>query len=388
RTLVVAQIALSQPLLVLLGVMLSLVMLDYQPMAPDVSQRVISVGFRPLTQTGAPGQRREAVDSLRSRIASLPEVTGVVPEAAAFSIRDIIATDRVAGARSGSTPTTVRVEGAAPGWFALLDVPILLGRDVSLEDTVATDYPIVIGSDLARTLWGDANPLGRTLASPASPGTGQDSIALRVIGVFDVSRNTTRGNDVRRVYTARERQWRRDRILVRTRGGGEAFVPTLRTFIRDRAPGLPVTSMLTIAQMDAEARLVTLKVAALVGSGGATTLLLASLGLYGVISLAVRQRRREIGIRIAVGAKPMRVARMFLASGVRTGVLALLIGLPLSIAGLRVGLSTGFIIAPEMNVWLVGIVIAAILLLVAAAATWLPARRAATIDPAVVLRVD
>lgn len=388
RTLVVAQIALSQPLLVLLAVMISLVIADYQPMSADVSQRVVSVGFRPLTQTGAPGQRREAVDSLMPRIASLPEVTGVVPEAAAFTVRNIVAIDRTSGARPDSTPTSVHVEGAAPGWFALLDVPILLGRDVSLEDTSATDYPVVIGSDLARTLWGGANPLGRTLASPVSSGTAQDSISLKVIGVYDASRNTTRGNGVRRVYTARDKHWRRDHILVRTRGGGEAFLPTLQTFIRDRAPGLPVTWMQTIAQLDEEERLMTLKIAAFAGSGGALALLLASLGLYGVVSLAVNQRRREIGIRIAVGAKPMRVARMFLASGVRAGTLALAIGLPLSMAGLRVAQSQRIIIAPDVNVWLIGGVIAVVLLLVAAAATWLPARRAAMIDPAVVLRVD
>jgi hypothetical protein len=57
----------------------------------------------------------------------------------------------------------VHVERAAPGWFRLVDVPVILGRDVSLADTAAVDYPVVIGSDLARALWGVANPVGRTL---------------------------------------------------------------------------------------------------------------------------------------------------------------------------------------------------------------------------------
>jgi ABC-type antimicrobial peptide transport system permease subunit len=126
----------------------------------------------------------------------------------------------------------------------------------------------------------------------------------------------------------------------------------------------------------------------LAGAGGVLALLLASLGLYGVVSLAVQQRTREIGIRIAVGAAPTQVARMFLMSGVRVSMVAMLIGLPLSIAALRVGLSQGIILAPPLNVWAIGIAIAVTLVAVASAATWVPARRAARVDPSTTLRVE
>ena len=79
---------------------------------------------------------------------------------------------------------------------------------------------------------------------------------------------------------------------------------------------------------------------------------------------------------------------MFVGSGLRIGVIALLIGLPLSIAGMRVLLAQGFVIGPEVNVWLIGLGIASILLGVAATATWIPARRAARVDPATTLRID
>jgi ABC-type antimicrobial peptide transport system permease subunit len=146
--------------------------------------------------------------------------------------------------------------------------------------------------------------------------------------------------------------------------------------------------MRTLAHADEEERRDTLIVSALLGAGGALALLLASLGLYGVIALAVRQRTREIGIRIALGAKPMRVARMFLASGVRLGVLALVIGLPLSMAMLKLMLSQAELLAPKVNEWVVGAGVAVALLAVAAAATWLPARRAALVDPASTLRIE
>ncbi len=391
RGFVVAQIALSQPLLVLLGTMLSLAIAEYKPLSPEMSSRVIAAEFRPLTRTGAPGQRGEAVDSLVPHIAAQPEVLGAVSDVTAFAIRSVFsnAVDTI--------PSIVHMEGTAPGWFSLVDVPIVLGRDVALADTAATDYPVVIGSDLARTLWGDANPVGRTLASPALPGLNDDSISMTVIGVYDATRRlpgmtwnggAATGDAPTRVYTAHGTQWRHDRILVRTRGPAAPYLTELQRFVRAQAPSMPVTSVRTLAQADAEEYEETLRMSAAVGAGGALALLLASLGLYGVVSLAVRQRTREIGIRIAVGAEPMRVAGMFLASGVRVSLIALALGLPLSVAALKIGLSRGLVIAPNVNPYLIGLVIAPVLLAVASAATWIPARRAARVDPAKTLRVE
>lgn len=399
RTFVAVQIVLSQPLLVFLGTMLSLVIADYRPLTPEMSRHVISVTLRPLARTGAPTQRAEAVDQLIPRIAERPEVLAAVPESDAFEIRGIAARDRRApNVKPDSAPTIVHIEAAAPGWFSVVEVPIILGRDVSFSDTAATDHPVVIGSDFARTMWGNANPIGHTMASPPLAALGQrDSITMTVVGVYDATRRlpgmtwggaTAVTNAPARVYTARGQRWRHDRILVRTRGPAEPFLPELQRFIRAAAPALPVSSMETLAQIDARQFRDTLKMSMLAGAGGVLALLLASLGLYGVVSLAVQQRTREIGIRIAVGARPERVAGMFLASGVRVSAAALLIGLPLSVAALRVGMSQGIVIAPEANPLLIGGAIGMILLLVASAAAWMPARRAARVDPATTLRAE
>ena len=385
RGFVVAQIVFSQPLLVMLGVTLSMVLADYEPMRPELSRRVTTVTFRPLDQTGAPGQRREAVDSLIPRIAAHPEVAAVVPEASWFTSRGFVAPS--SDGLSGSDPavTTLTVEGVAPGWFALLDIPIVLGRDVTLADTASGEWPVVIGTNLARALWGDAHPIGRTLVSPKAD---EDSMRITVVGVYDAARATTRGNQVTRVFTARGKEWRRDALLVRTRGAADPFMSELRSLIRGEAPGLPIASMKTIAHAEEEERRFAMSVSALVGAGGALALLLASLGLYGVIALAVRQRTREIGIRIALGAKPKRVARMFLGAGVRLGGLALAIGLPVSMVGLRLLLAQAELLAPRVNEWVIGAGVALALLAVAAAATWVPARRASLVDPANTLRIE
>jgi putative ABC transport system permease protein len=89
-----------------------------------------------------------------------------------------------------------------------------------------------------------------------------------------------------------------------------------------------------------------------------------------------------------VGARPVQVARMFLTSGVRASVVALALGLPLSIVALEIGLAQGLVIAPKVNPYLIGLVIAPLLVAVAMAATWAPARRASLVDPARTLRVE
>lgn len=388
RASVAAQITLSQPLLVVLGTMVAVVIGGYRPHAPELSRHVIAVGVGPSSSTGAPDQRQDAM-SLAQYVAEHPEVVGAVPDARVFDAGWIVAL---------GTRAIVNVEAAAPGWLALVNVAIVLGRDVSLTDTAGhTSLPVVIGSDLARALWGGANPIGRTVSSPVLRGLKQDSAAMTVVGVYDAAQRLPgrtwiggagRSDVVFRVYTASGGQWRRDRMLVRTRGLAESFIPDLRQLIRDRAPALPVSSARTFARLDEEQYRERLRMSALAGTGGALALLLTVLGLYGVVSLAVQQRTREIGIRIAVGANPARVTRMFLGSGMRISIIALLLGLPLSIAGLRLVLAQGLVVGSEVNVWAIGSGIAILLLTVTLAATWVPARRASHVDPATTLRVD
>jgi putative ABC transport system permease protein len=355
------------------------------------------VEFHPLQSTGGPGQRREAVDSLVPRIAQRAEVRAAMNEALPFEARIVnVAQGDAIAAPADSMQTLVQLVGAQPGWFSLVDIPIVLGRDVSWRDTASAERPVVIGSHLARTLWGDAHPIGRRLASPPRPGTDQDSIVLTVVGVYDASHRLTdaawegeNGYSTPHLITAHAKRWREDEVLVRTHGPAEAFLPELQRYVREQAPSLAVTGMRTLAQIDDEEYAQSLRISAIFAAGGGVALLLAALGLYGVVSLAVQQRTREIGIRIAVGGRPRAVARMFLASGVKVGAVGLVFGLPLSMAALKFAKLQGAIAdAPGVNVGVIGGVIALLLLGVAAAATWLPARRAALVDPATTLRVD
>jgi predicted permease len=388
RSFVIAQIVFSQPLLVILAVLLWATVGERDPGPSAVSEYIVSARFRFPSRLESPNQSRQAVDSLVPRIAALPGVVAVTPDASAFALRNVTPVDAVASSdRTSADPISVNVEGTPPGYFALLDVPIVLGRDVSLADTLGNELRVVIGSDLARRVWGNQSPIGKKLVSGDVHSGARDSTAMVVVGVFDASKPTTRGGHTR-VYTASGKLWRSYSLLIRTRGPAQAFIPQLRTALQTTAPALPISRLETLATISARDRRVALQVIGAAATAGGLALLLASLGLYGVISLAISQRKREIGIRIAVGAMPSRVVRMFLASGVRMSAIALLLGLPVSLVALRIALSQGIVIAPGMNLWLVGSAIAAILLVVACAATWLPARRAAQVDPALTLRVE
>lgn len=400
RTLVVAQIALSQPLLVILLIVLKMVSADYQPIAPETSRAVIGATFRPNLDERQAALGPQLVEDLIPRIASRPEVHVVVPASAGIGVRGVHVPDREGRIAAGDSVPTVRtlhLEGAAPGWFGVLDVPILLGRDVMLADTASTDRPVVIGADLAQAFYGDANPLGQILYSPPLGGQGQDSIAMRVVGVYDSrvkvpgmvwAGTTSRSTIPYRIYTAHGKAWQKGRLLIRTRGPAAGYLPDLQRFVIAEAPQLPISSIQTLQQMDEQEYRVTVRVSLLAGLGGLIALTLASLGLYGVVALSVRQRTREIGIRIAVGADPMQVARMFLASGVKSAVVGLAIGLPVTLAVLQVLISQGEMRMPETLPMFIGVVIAVVLMAVAAIATWIPARRAAHVDPGQTLRAE
>jgi putative ABC transport system permease protein len=401
RRLVIAQIALSQPLLVALLIVLTMVGADYQPIAPETSREVIDASFQPNFDERQVALGPQLVENLIPRIASRPEVHAVVPAAAAVEVRGVYLPDRGGRIATGSTVPTVkelRVEGAAPGWFGVLDVPIVLGRDVMLADTASTDHPVVIGLDLAQALYGEAkNPVGQILYSHPLHGPGEDSIAMSVVGVYDsrvnvpgIQRAGARsGSDIPfRIYTAHGNAWQRDRLLIRTRGLSAGSLPDLQRFVIAEAPQLPIKSMMTLQQLDEQKYRVTVQIRLLAGFGGLIALTLASLGLYGVVVLSVRQRTREIGIRIAVGAEPMRVARMFLASGLKSALLGLAIGLPVTLAVLQVLIAQGEMRMPTTLPMFVGVVVAGVLLAVAAIASWIPARRAAQVDPGQTLRAE
>lgn len=191
------------------------------------------------------------------------------------------------------------------------------------------------------------------------------------------------------MYTAHGGRWQKDSYLIRTRGSGTAVIPAVRQLVRAAIPDIPVYRVATLEEVAQRDRHDMMLATASAAGGGLLALLLASIGLYGVVALAVRQRHREIGIRVAPGARPGQVIAMFFMSGVRLSVVGIVLGLPLSVIALYVLVSSVAGVQSD-NVMIAGaaMVVAAAVVAVASLATWVPARRAASVDPLVAIRVD
>jgi hypothetical protein len=269
---------------------------------------------------------------------------------------------------------------------------IVRGREFIESDSLASVSPIVIGSDFAARVFGTENPIGKrlvTLAWTSSRPTGE----AEVIGVVstDDAGSSDSGFGIR-IFTPMGGplavpQGTPDALLIRTAGPAAPLLPTLREIARAEAPMWPIRSMKTLAQMDREKRSEIVQATGASAIGGLITLLLASIGLYALVALAVSQRQREIGVRISCGARPAQVVQMFFRSGLRMSLVGLLIGLALSAVALKV-LESQVRMAgmPRVNMPVIASLVALAVILVASLASWIPARRAAGADPLVALR--
>lgn len=401
RGLVVAQIALAQPLVVGVVALLLLTLGEYRSFRPnEAGDHIVSLRLRSSTPaTGdqvqdAQSRRRlrTDVERLIDRLEGTPGIAAAVPNLpmnTGLEGYSVHPADRVQGGFEGS----LRMDGrtAAPGHFGVLGIPIVMGREFVPSgpgpDAAGAEIPIIIDAGLARNVWPDANPLGRRLLAPSD--SVRSARTLTVVGVVDEPAEGGAGGERHRVYLPPDydRLGSSVGMLIRTTGPARALIPEIRSVVREEVPGTTVTEASTIAELEAESRYELYTAFALLGGSGLLTLLLSAVGLYAVIAFAVGQRTREIAIRMAVGARPRRIIGVFLGDGLRLGVIGMLIGMPLSLVGLRFILAAEGVLpaAPLPSV----VAMAAIgVLCVAGAATWIPAQRAAGIDPAITLRGD
>jgi putative ABC transport system permease protein len=388
RGFIVAQIVLTQPLLVGIGMVIGIVTSNIGAGGDTpLSQRIVRVQFGTYGGAGSREQKLTRIAELMGRIAALPGVEQVVPQAAGLDVGNwrVHAADRGVGPRAEET-VRANLEGAAPGYFTFQNIRMLRGREFVAADTMGSEMAVVVENDFARGFWGAADPIGKRLEM-TSPQNRQERRTAVVVGVFDTTGTPLRGPG--RVYTANGADWRKDSYLVRTRGPGTAVIPTLTTLARTTIPDIPVNEngIATLEQLDRIERNDVLRVSAAATAGGIVALLLASIGLYGVVALGVRQRHREIGVRVALGARPGQVIAMFFMTGVRLSLVGVVLGLPLSVVALYL-IATQFSQQVPLNMPVIGLAIAVAVVAVAALASWIPARRAAVVDPLVAIRAE
>jgi len=389
---VAAEVALSLALLVGAGLMVrSALHLQSQSLGFDPARTLAgSMGLREA-QYPTPQDRVAVFEELRERFGSLPEVEAVgLASARLFSTG--FATRRYEG-RVGDRVTTADAVRwiVDESYFSTLRIPLLRGRDFASDDALDGEEVVVVSERLARDLFGGADPVGASIRLLPQGVPGMEPPELerwrRVVGVVaDVEREVRAepAGDIYATFRQTAPTWMD--AVVRVRSEAPDIVGRLEGAIAEVDPGIPFANPERLDVVVDDAMEPTRYLASLLVGFSAFALILAIVGLYGVIAYTVRQQKRDIAIRIALGADRGSVVSMF----VRQGLVMVGAGLVLGTLG---GLLLGRALGEDLHGVSPGdpathLSLAAILALSAFAAVWVPARRAAVSDPMGVLREE
>jgi len=278
----------------------------------------------------------------------------------------------------------VLVASATPEYFAAMGIPRLQGETLPLDPGAdAAEVPTVVSRALVETFWPGENPIGRRFQlgyrDPEAPW-------MKVVGAVGDVRHQGLDQDVHpsvylpyRVSTPLRLSW-----VLRTAGDPLQVAAVVREAVRDVDPLQPVHQVRQITEVVGESYWIWKFFSFQFWVFAVLGLVLASVGLYGVIAYSVAQRRREVGIRMALGARRRQVVGLVLRQGVALAVAGLVLGLPLAYGLGR--LLSGALYGVSAFEPLPFLAVAALLLAVALLATWLPARRAARVPPVSALR--
>jgi predicted permease len=267
-----------------------------------------------------------------------------------------------------------------PRYCATMKLPLVAGREFTANDNEAASPVVIINEAAARTYWPNQNPLGKRLIIDARP--------AEIIGVTGASRYRSLTEAFRpgMLLPAAQNYFPDLSLHLRSAGDPASLIESARRELRALDPQLPATNIRTLEEQRRNSLYSERVTALLLSAFGALALLLAALGIYGVMAYAVAQRTREFGIRMALGARAGDVLRLLLRQGAR------LIG-----AGVTLGLAGAFAATRLIRSFLyqvsytdpMAFVFAALLLIaVALLACYIPARRATKVDPMVALRSE
>jgi putative ABC transport system permease protein len=323
---------------------------------------------------GSPDLRPQLV----RRVELVPGVVGVTSAGILPLMGEIPdATLRQLGAPL-STARHVYVLGAGEGYFTTLGIPILRGRDFEIQDRDRKPAPVFVNQTLAREFFGAAEPIGRVLLAGL-----ENEEHLEIVGVAADSKMRTLGEGNKPAF------FRPDfntQLLVRVAGNSAQWIEPLRNALRQVDP----TAALQIRPMQdaASGAMFPLRVASgFVGSMSSLALILALVGLYASVSDAVSRRTREMGIRSALGASQPRIVWVAIKDGLAVLGCGAVLGLSLALAAIA---PLTDLLPNGVNPWdsTLFSAIAFLLISTGAAAAWIPARRAAQMDPTAALRQE
>jgi predicted permease len=387
KALVISQVALSIVLLIGAGLFVrTLRNLKSQDMGFD-RDHVLLIWTAP-DHVGRQGAALAAFyETVQSQISSLPGVISASPSA--FGLM---------GDQIGGSPVTVPGYKpvpnedrfvpwslVAPRFFATVGMHLELGRDFNERDIEKAPRVAIVNESFARHFFGDENPVGKRFGMRRDTGNEIEIVGL----VRDAKYNTAREKNIKMIYIP----FRQDLghlysmcLTVRTTHESPGLTARIRDELRSLDRGLPILGIESIEQQLDQSLVQERLIATLSGFFGALALLLASMGLYGVMSYIAARRTNEIGIRLALGATRSGVLWMALRETVLLVIVGIAIGVPAALAAGRLISTLLFGVSASDPLTVGGAI--ALMIAVATLAGFVPARRASKVDPMVALRYE
>jgi predicted permease len=337
------------------------------------------------------GQRRAEADGLilydrlTERLAAVPGVSDValadIAPLAGSNMETRVAVDGMTSTDRASMPRTYfNVVGAR--YFTTVQMRLVRGREFTRMDGPASPKVAVINETAARRWWPDVDPIGRYFRWG-----GADGDRIEVVGVARDAKYNSYGEDPTPFVYLPFAQHYRSQMIAHVRVARASVTPAmLVNAVRETDPVLPPPAVKPLAEEIGFALLPARLGATLLGAFGAVALLIAASGIYGVTSYVVSRRTKEIGIRSALGAPRSRLLSLIIGEGMRTVGIGSAIGLVLAMAVGTLLSRVLYGISPIDPTMLLGV--PAVLASVALLACWVPARRAARVDPVTAMRAE
>ncbi len=288
--------------------------------------------------------------------------------------------------------TAISLDSVSPGYFRVMGIPVERGRGIDEQDSESAPWVVVVSESMAHQFWQNQDPLGQVITFDSSPderprqivgvvrdvkeyGLTQKSPPLAYVAYTQLPARTVSGWTEARVHKS---------LVVRTRFVSKELMESVRKTIAELAPDSAVFGVTTVQQTVSDSAGPWRFLSQLMGLFAAVALLLAAIGIYGVMSYSVSQRSHEIGLRMALGAQPGQVLGLVLRQAMM-----------LSLVGVVIGAGASFVATPLLTVYLFGVkphdaltltLVSLLLIGVTLFASYVPAHRAARIDPMETLR--
>lgn len=374
--LVGGQIAVCMVLLIVSGLMLR-ALERAQTVDPGFTMHGVAVIDYDLAPVGYSNAQAAAFNSaLRQRLCALPNIKGVV-----LASSSPLGSSHNAGGfapSSGGKFESITYVEVTPGFFSLLNIPMMRGRDFTSEEMDRSAKVAIVSESMARSFWPGEEPIGKLLHHGSSN-------QFQVIGVARDAEVGELGADPRFAYMipSKAEPMSLQAALIRFDGDASTAVHRLREVVESLDPALKV-SVAPLEDNLRPYRAISRLMAISAGMLGLLAMVLSMIGLYGTVAYGVSRRTREIGVRVALGASARDVIWLLIRQAMRPVILGALAGVALCAATSRILSVILFGVSPHDVLAFAGVPM--LLGVIALVATWLPARRALSVDPVVALR--